>query len=46
MPIIPKNISDTLKRILFPGTDKNLVDLEMVQEIRIAGKRISFSLIF
>ena len=46
MPIIPKNISDTLKRILFPGTDKNIVDLEMVQEIRIAGKRISFSLIF
>lgn len=46
MPLIPKNISDTLKRILFPGSDKNIVDLEMVQEIRIAGKRINFSLVF
>ena len=46
MAIVPKNISDTLKRILFPGSEKNIVDLEMVQEIRIAGKRIGFSLIF
>jgi ATP-binding protein involved in chromosome partitioning len=46
MAIIPKNISDTLKRILFPGSGKNIVELEMVQEIRIAGNRISFSLIF
>lgn len=46
MIIVPKNISETLKRILFPGTDKNIVELEMVQEIRIAGRRISFSLIF
>jgi len=46
MAILPKNISDTLKRILFPGSDKNIVELEMVQEIRIAGNRISFSLIF
>lgn len=46
MALVPKNISDTLKRILYPGSDKNIVDLEMVQEIRLAGKRISFSLIF
>ncbi len=46
MAIIPKNISDTLRRIHFPGSDKNIVDLEMVQEIRVAGNRISFSLIF
>lgn len=46
MVLIPKNISDTLKRVLFPGTDKSIVDLEMVQEIRVAGKRISFSLVF
>jgi ATP-binding protein involved in chromosome partitioning len=46
MIIVPKNISETLKRILFPGTEKNIVELEMVQEIRIAGRRISFSLIF
>jgi len=46
MAIVPKNISDTLRRILFPGSEKNIVDLEMVQEIRIAGNRIGFSLIF
>jgi ATP-binding protein involved in chromosome partitioning len=46
MALIPKNISDTLRRILFPGTEKSIVDLEMVQEIRIAGKKITFSLIF
>ncbi|MEI7421116.1 MAG: Mrp/NBP35 family ATP-binding protein [Prolixibacteraceae bacterium] len=46
MAIVPKNILDSLKRILFPGSDKNIVELEMVQEIRIAGKRINFSLVF
>lgn len=46
MVILPKNVSDVLKRILFPGTDKSLVDLEMVQEIRVAGNRISFTLVF
>jgi ATP-binding protein involved in chromosome partitioning len=46
MAILPKNISDTLKRIHFPGSDKNIVELEMVQEIRIAGNRISFTLLF
>ena len=45
MAIVPKNITDSLRRILYPGSDKNIVDLEMVQEIRIAGKRISFTLI-
>jgi ATP-binding protein involved in chromosome partitioning len=46
MVIVPKNISETLRRIILPGTDKNIVELEMVQEIRIAGRRISFSLVF
>ena len=46
MALIPKNISDTLRRIYFPGSDKSIVDLEMVQEIRIAGKKVTFSLIF
>jgi len=46
MALIPKNISDTLRRIHFPGSDKSIVDLEMVQEIRVAGKKITFSLIF
>jgi ATP-binding protein involved in chromosome partitioning len=46
MALLPKNISDTLRRVIFPGSDKNIVELEMVQEIRIAGRRISFSLVF
>ncbi|MCE1200129.1 MAG: Mrp/NBP35 family ATP-binding protein [Marinilabiliales bacterium] len=46
MALIPKNISDTLAKILYPGTDKNIVAMEMVQEIRTAGRRVSFSLIF
>lgn len=46
MPLLPKNISDILSVVLLPGTDKGIVSLEMVQEIRIAGKRVSFSLIF
>ena len=46
MIILPKNITETLKRILFPGSEKSIVDLEMVQEIRIAGKRVSFTLVF
>ncbi len=46
MALVPKNISDTLQSILYPGSDKNIVELEMVQEIRLAGKRISFSLVF
>jgi ATP-binding protein involved in chromosome partitioning len=46
MTLVPKNVTDTLKRIIFPGSDKNIVDLEMVQEVRLAGRRISFSLVF
>lgn len=46
MAIIPKTITDILRNVKFPGTDQNLVDLEMVQEIRTAGSRISFSLVF
>lgn len=46
MALIPKNISDTLKRVLYPGSDKSIVEMEMVQEIRLAGKRISFTLMF
>src|SRR5512133_614215 len=46
MSITPKNITDILRNVTFPGTAENIVDLEMVQEIRTAGSRISFTLVF
>jgi ATP-binding protein involved in chromosome partitioning len=46
MAVIPKTIVDILRKVNFPGTTDNIVDLEMVQEIRIAGSRISFTLVF
>lgn len=44
--IVPKNVTDALRSIQFPGGKENIVDLDMVQEIRIAGKKVSFSLVF
>ncbi|MDP4205314.1 MAG: Mrp/NBP35 family ATP-binding protein [Bacteroidota bacterium] len=46
MPIIPKNITDALREVNYPGSNENIVSLDMVQEIRIAGKKVSFSLVF
>jgi len=46
MAVIPKTITDILRNVIYPGSGKNLVELEMVQEIRIAGSRISFTLVF
>ena len=44
--IIPKNITDALRSVIYPGGEKDIVTLDMVQEIRVAGKNISFSLVF
>ncbi len=44
--IVPKNVTDALRKVYYPGGSKDIVTLEMVQEIRIAGKKISFSLVF
>jgi len=46
MTITPKNITDILRKVTFPGSDENIVELDMVQEIRIAGKKISFTIVF
>jgi ATP-binding protein involved in chromosome partitioning len=46
MAVTPKNITDILRNVIFPGTNENVVELEMVQEIRTAGSRISFTLVF
>ncbi len=44
--IVPKNVTDALRTVIFPGSNEDIVSLEMPQEIRIAGQRISFSLVF
>jgi ATP-binding protein involved in chromosome partitioning len=46
MAITPKTITDILKNVHFPGSKDNVIDLEMVQEVRTAGSRISFTLVF
>ncbi|NLO03113.1 MAG: Mrp/NBP35 family ATP-binding protein [Bacteroidales bacterium] len=44
--IVPKNVTDALREVKYPGGDKDIVTLNMVHEIRIAGKKINFSLVF
>jgi len=44
--IVPKNVTDALRNVKYPGSNEDIVSLDMVQEIRIAGQRISFSLVF
>jgi ATP-binding protein involved in chromosome partitioning len=44
--IVPKDVTDALRTVKYPGSDEDVVQLEMPQEIRIAGQRISFSLVF
>ncbi len=46
MPIQPKDIKEALSLVIMPGSDKNIVELDMVQEIRIEGKKVSFTLVF
>lgn len=44
--IVPKDVTEALRTVNFPGSNEDVIKLEMVQEIRIAGKSISFSLVF
>ena len=44
--IVPKNVADALRSVIYPGGNQDIVSLDMVQEIRIAGKKVSFSLVF
>lgn len=46
MAVIPKTITDILRNVIFPESNENVVDLDMVQEIRTAGSRINFTLVF
>lgn len=44
--IVPKNITDALRSVKYPGSNEDVVSLDMAQEIRVAGKKITFSLVF
>ncbi|MDR1601243.1 MAG: Mrp/NBP35 family ATP-binding protein [Tannerella sp.] len=47
MKLYPKLILDALTRVRYPGTGKNIVEAGMVDgNIRIEGRRVSFSLLF
>lgn len=47
MEIYPKLIMDALATVRYPGTGKNIVEMEMVEDdLRIAGLHVSFTLIF
>lgn len=46
-PLYPALILDALRNVRYPGNGKNIVELEMVEDdIRIDGRKVSFSLIF
>ena len=41
-----KEIRDLLTEVKYPGTSKNIVELDMVQNIRIEGEKVLFRLVF
>lgn len=46
-PIYPALITEALRTVRYPGNGKNIVELDMVEDdIRIDGRKVSFSLIF
>lgn len=47
MTLYPALITDALRQVRYPGTGKNIVEADMVEDdIRINGNKVSFSLIF
>lgn len=47
MTLYPQLILDALRTVRYPGTGKNIVELDMVEDdLRISGMHVSFSLIF
>ena len=47
MTLYPQLIIDALKTVRYPGTGKNIVEMEMVEDdLRISGLHVSFSLLF
>lgn len=47
MQLYPKLITDALATVRYPGTGKNLIEAEMLEDdLRIDGMNVSFSIIF
>lgn len=46
MSFYPKQITDALADVLYPGSDKKILGLDMVQGIKIDGDNVRFKLIF
>lgn len=47
MPLYPALIKQALTQVIYPGTKKNLIESEMLEDdIRIDGQKVSFTLIF
>ncbi len=45
--LYPNLIIDALRNVRYPGTGKNIIEMEMLEDdMRIAGRRVEFSLIF
>ena len=41
-----KEIRDILMDVKYPGSSQNIVALDMVQQVRTEGKKVSFRLVF
>jgi ATP-binding protein involved in chromosome partitioning len=46
MSYTQKQVTDALRLVKYPGTDKDIMGLDMVRDIKIEGKKIGFDLIF
>lgn len=41
-----KEIREVLREVKYPGTSKNIVELDMVQHLRVEGDKVMFRLVF
>jgi len=46
MSYTQKQVTDALRLVQFPGSDKDIMSLDMVRNIKIEGKKIGFDLVF
>ena len=47
MALYPNLILEALKKVRYPGTGKNLIEAEMIEDdMRIDGQKVTFSIIF
>jgi len=44
--IVPKDITNALRTVTYPGSTQDVVSLDMAQEIRVTGKKVTLSLVF